>query len=147
LLELLPTLTRLSLSGCIFSWNYGAARNRMEEEDLPQLQLQQVRFHGVPCALTDGQLLALVRRCPELQRLEVKAGGHGGQQLSRQLTDSWLEEVMRSCPRLTCLDLEDAENEWWNPAISEAAVLKAIRQRPKLRILYSKGSSESDNSD
>jgi hypothetical protein len=119
----------------------------MGEDDLPQLQLQLVRFQGVPCALTDAQLLVLVRRCPELQRLEVKAGGHGGDQLSRQLTDSWLEEVVRCCPLLTCLNLEDAENAWWKPAISEAAVLKVIRQRPHLRILYSKGSSESDNSD
>ena len=92
LLELRPTLTRLSLSGGLF-YCCGAAGNSMEGK-LPLLKLQEVKLHGVPIALTARQLLELVRRCPELQRLEVKAGLAGGP-LSRQLTDGWLQAGFR----------------------------------------------------
>jgi hypothetical protein len=80
-------------------------------------------------------ILELATRCPELRRLEVNS--KYGERLDSQLTDSWLEDVVRGCPQLICLDL-GKKTEWWKPAISEAAILEATSLRQELRILISK---------
>jgi hypothetical protein len=93
------------------------------EEELPQLKLQELKF-GSPCELTVAQLAELTSHCPELQRLEVWSGGS---HLLSELTDGWLEALLRSmscCPEIACLKLEKV-----------AAVLKTMGQ------LRKKGSS------
>jgi hypothetical protein len=100
LLVLRPELTRLRLSACI------ASGERMEEK-LPQLKLQELKF-GSPCELTVAQLAELTSHCPELQRLEVKSYD-GKVHLLSELTDGWLDKVLRSmccCPEIACLKLE-----------------------------------------
>ena len=107
--------------------------------------------------LTAANLLELVSRFPNLQRLEVHGevhpafhsdswGWHRNLALARregrtlcgelasELTDSWLGEVVRGCPQLTCLDLGE-EDVNWEPAISQEAILEATSLRPELRIL------------
>ena len=77
------------------------------EEELPQLKLQEMKF-GIHCELTVAQLAELTSHCPELQRLEVKSRG-GKVHLLSELTDGWLEKVLRSmscCPEIACLKLE-----------------------------------------
>ncbi len=54
-----------------------------------------------------------------------------------QLTDSWLEQLVRGCPHLILLDLGKTM-KWWKPAISEAAIYEATSLRQELRILFSK---------
>jgi len=104
LLTLLPTLTQLSLSGCVFSGRMVRMEWKGLAAKLPVLKLQQVTFVGVPPRLTAEQILELVRRCPELRQLGVKSSW-GGSHLAEQLTDSWLGEVVRACPQLSRLDL------------------------------------------
>jgi hypothetical protein len=112
------------------------------------------------CGLTAANILELVSRCPNLQRLEVHGEVHpfmhsdswGWQwnlalarqqgralagKLGSELTDSWLGEVVRGCPQLTCLDLGE-EDVNWEPTISQAAILEAISLRPELRIFLRK---------
>ena len=79
------------------------------EEELPQLKLQEIKF-GSPCELTVAQLAELTSHCPELQRLEVKSRG-GKVHLLSELTDGWLEKVLRSLmcyPEIACSKLEKA---------------------------------------
>ncbi len=108
------------------------------------------------CGLTAANILELVSRCPNLQRLEVHGEIHPAfhsdswgwkmnlararregrtlcGKLASELTDSWLGEVVRVCPQLTCLDLGE-EDVNWEPAISQEAILQAISLRPELRI-------------
>jgi hypothetical protein len=80
-------------------------------------------------------ILALASRCPELLRLEVNAMYGDG--LDSQLTDSWLEQLVRGCPQLILLDLGKTM-KWWKPAISEAAISEATSLRQELRILFRK---------
>jgi hypothetical protein len=80
-------------------------------------------------------ILALATRCPALLRLEVNS--KYGDSLASQLTDSWLEQLVRGCPQLISLDLGKT-TEWWRPDISEAAILEATSLRQELRILFSK---------
>jgi hypothetical protein len=80
-------------------------------------------------------ILELATRCPELLRLEVNA--MYGDSLDSQLTDSWLEQLVRGCPQLIYLDLGKT-TEWWRPNISEAAISEATSLRQELRILFSK---------
>jgi hypothetical protein len=80
-------------------------------------------------------ILALATHCPDLQRLDVNAMYGDG--LDSQLTDSWLEQVVRGCPQLILLDLGKT-TEWWRPDISEAAILEATSLRQELRILLNK---------
>ena len=96
-----PELTRLSLSACLNSGE------RMEEE-LPQLKLQELKF-GSGCEVTVAQLAELTSHCPELQRLEVRSRDGKKVLLLSDLTDGWLEAVLRSmscCPEMACLKLE-----------------------------------------
>ncbi len=79
-------------------------------------------------------ILELATRCPELLRLEVNAVYGDGLD---QLTDSWLEQLVRGCPQLILLDLGKTM-KWWRPKISEAAILEATSLRQELRILFSK---------
>jgi hypothetical protein len=80
-------------------------------------------------------ILALATRCQELQRLEVNS--MCGESLASQLTDSWLEQVVRGCPQLILLDLGKTM-KWWRPNISEAAISEATSLRQELRILLRK---------
>ena len=93
------------------------------------MKITEARF-----SLSAAQLLELVRRCPELEKLEVRRSGH---QLADQLTDSWLGEVVGACPQLTCLDLGKGDAVW-KPRISEAGILAATAQRPRLKIMFRK---------
>jgi hypothetical protein len=91
------------------------------EEELPQLKLQEMKF-GSRCELTVAQLAELTSHCPELQRLEVMSDD-GKMHLLSELTDGWLETVLRSmscCPEIACLKLEKV-----------AAVLKTMGQLRK----------------
>jgi hypothetical protein len=77
------------------------------EEELPQLKLQEMKF-GSWCELSVAQLAELTSHCPELQRLKVKFR-HNKVHLLSELTDGWLERVLRSmscCPEIACLELE-----------------------------------------
>jgi hypothetical protein len=94
--------------------------NRTKIELPPLLQLQELRFRcGIE--LTFVEVLELACRCPELQRLEITVSG--------QLTDWWMEEVLRCCPQLVSWKLDDS-------AFSKEAIRKAVRQRPQLRFIY-----------
>jgi hypothetical protein len=100
------------------------------EEELPQLKLQEMTFGGKcfsRCEVTVAQLAELTSHCPELQRLEVRSRDGKKVLLLSDLTDGWLEAVLRSmscCPEIAWLELGKV-----------AAVLKTMGQ------LRKKGSS------
>jgi hypothetical protein len=79
-----------------------------EELHLPQLKLQEMKF-GSRCELSVAQLAELTSHCPELKRLELES--HNGKvHLLSELTDGWLEKVLRSMscrPEIACLKLQD----------------------------------------
>jgi hypothetical protein len=108
----------------------GRAMIRTTIEPPPLLQLQELRFR---CGgeVTDVDALVLARRCPELRRLEITDTEYPG----RGLNPLRLEEVLWCCPHLAYLKLHKS-------ACSEATALRAISQRPQLRIIYEKRSSD-----
>jgi hypothetical protein len=98
--------------------------NRTKIELPPLLQLQELRFRcGIE--LTFVEVLELACRCPELQRLEITVSEYP----VSQLTDWWMEEVLRCCPQLVSWKLDDT-------AFSKKTILKAVKQRPQLRFIY-----------
>jgi len=92
---------------------------------LRELQLEQLTLFCDTPSFTAAAILELVCRCPRLRQLDL------AMEKAQELTDSWLETVVKSCPRLMRLELGCPGQ---NTSITAETIEKLAIARPLLRI-------------
>ena len=133
-----PSLHRLSVVNQVGAWaDNGDLLPQRTPLPLPSgaaSGLQELKLVGGNCGFRETAILALVASCAQLRKLEVEAGGHCAPYIASRLTDSWLKQLVASCPQLNYLDLRRGDGRKLKPHISTATLRDISRVRPHLRM-------------